>query len=305
MIRHPSIFVALGAALLAGCGTFSSNDAAADVDGDEVSRDQFEEMLQVFAANPEITQLTEDVATASVPGEEARNLLALLVVNNANRSFLDSHGETITDADRDEFVQTVEGNPLLDLPDHIVNELVDAQVGGTARSRVAAPDTAELEELYTQSPTAAGVMCLRRIVVDSEDAAGDVLDELEAGADFATLATERSIDHATAADGGAVTSPDGQDCLPLTQATSSVDAAVVDAALETRPGVPVGPVETAEGWEVIEARPYGEIGDSLSALYEERAGDLLFFGHLATADIDVDPRYGRWDPVAFSVVGLQ
>ena len=51
--------------------------------------------------------------------------------------------------------------------------------------------------------------------------------------------------------------------------------------------------------------PYDEIADSLGALYADRAGDLLFFGHLAMADIDVDPRYGRWDPVAFSVVGLQ
>jgi hypothetical protein len=300
------LLLALGAALLlAGCGTFSSNDAAADVDGDEISRDEFEELMQTFTANPEVTQFTEDLATGTVPSEQARNLLGLLVVNTANRSFLDSHGESITNADRDEFVQTVQGNPLLELPDDIVNELVDSQVGATARGRIAAPDPAELEELYTESPTAAGVMCLRRIVVDSDTAARDVLDELEGGADFATLAEERSTDDATAAEGGAVTSPDGEACVPLTQATSTVDAAVVEAALESRPGVPVGPIETPNGWEVIVARPYDEIADSLGSLYEDRAGDLLFFGHLARADIDVDPRYGRWDPIAFSVVGLQ
>jgi hypothetical protein len=300
------LLLALGAALLlAGCGTFSSNDAAADVDGDEISRDEFEELMQTFTANPEVTQFTEDLATGTVPSEQARNLLGLLVVNTANRSFLDSHGESITNADRDEFVQTVQGNPLLELPDDVVTELVDSQVGATARGRIAAPDSAQLEELYTESPTATGVMCLRRIVVDSETAARDVLDELDGGADFAALAEERSTDQATAAEGGVVTSPDGEACTPLTQGTSTVDAAVVEAAMESRLGVPVGPIETPNGWEVIVARPYDEIADSLSSLYEDRAGDLLFFGHLATADIDVDPRYGRWDPVGFSVVGLQ
>jgi PPIC-type PPIASE domain len=299
------VLIALGAAMLAGCGTFSSNDAAADVDGDEILRDEFEELMQTFTANSEITQITGDLATGTVPSDQARGLLGLLVVNTANRSFLESHGESITDADRDEFVQTVQGNPLLELPDHIVNELVDSQVGATARGRIAAPASAELEELYTESPTAAGVMCLRRIVVDSEAAADDVLDELEGGADFAALAEERSTDEVSAAEGGAVTSPEGEGCVPLTQATSAVDAAVVEAAMESRPGVAIGPIETPSGWEVVEARPYDDIGDSLGALYGDRAGDLLFFGHLATADIEVDPRYGRWDPVAFSVVGLQ
>ena len=68
---------------------------------------------------------------------------------------------------------------------------------------------------------------------------------------------------------------------------------------------PLEPFDMKHGWEIIVVRPYDEIADSLGSLYEERAGDLLFFGHLAAADIDVDPRYGRWDPVAFSVVGLQ
>jgi len=101
-----------------------------------------------------------------------------------------------------------------------------------------------------------------------------------------------------------VSSPEGQPCVPITQASSTVDPAVAAAALDARPGVPTGPIETGSGWAVLVARPYDEIADSLTALFEDQAGDLLFFGYLATTDIEVDPRYGRWDRVGFTVGAL-
>jgi parvulin-like peptidyl-prolyl isomerase len=302
--RRVPLIVAVGIATLTACGTFEANDSAADVDGTEISRDQYEEVLQALAANSENTQIVADPATGAVPADRGRGVLGLLVTNTANRDFLAAHGESITDADRDAFVATVEGDPLLELPEEVLNELIDGQVGSTARARVAAPDAAELERLYTESPAAAGVMCIRRIVVGSEEAAEDVIDELEAGSDFAALASERSTDQVTAADGGIVTSPEGAPCLPLSQATSVVDPAVATAALDVRAGVPTGPIETAAGWEVIVARPFAEVADALTTLYEERAGDLMFLGFLATSDIEVDPRYGRWDPTGFTVTAL-
>jgi hypothetical protein len=132
-----------------------------------------------------------------------------------------------------------------------------------------------------------------------------VIEELDEGADFAALAAEHSTDEATAADGGAVTSPEGEPCLPISQAATTVDPAVATAALEARPGVPVGPIETSGGWEVIVTRPFAEVEDALTTLYADRAGDLLFLGYLATSDIRVDPRYGRWDRLGFTVTPLQ
>jgi hypothetical protein len=300
----PRLIVALATITLAGCGTFEANDAAADVDGTEISREHFEVVLQVLAANSEDTQIVADPATGAVPADRGRGVLGLLVTNAANRTFLAAHGESITDADRDAFVETVQGDPLLELPENVLNELLDGQVGSTARARIAAPDAAELERLYTESPGGAGVMCVRRIVVGTEGAAQDVLDELAAGADFAALAAERSTDEATAADGGAVTSADGEPCLPISQAATTVEPAIAAAALDGRPGVPTGPIETAGGWEVIVARPFAEVADALTSMYGDRAGDLMFLGYLATSDIQVDPRYGRWDPLGFTVAAL-
>ena len=64
-------------------------------------------------------------------------------------------------------------------------------------------------------------------------------------------------------------------------------------------------METPFGWHVIEARPFDEIADSLTPLYDEQAGELLFAGFLATADIHVDPRYGRWDARRATVVAAR
>ena len=303
MIR-PRLVVALATVALAGCGTFEDNDVAADVDGTEISRDQFEEILQELAANSEDTQIVADPATGAVPADRGRGVLGLLVTNAANRTFLAAHDESITDEDRDAFVQTVEGDPLLGLPEDVLNELIDGQVSGTARGRIVAPDPAELEQLYTESPGSAGVMCIRRIVVGTEEEARDVIEELDEGGDFAALAAEHSTDEATAADGGAVTSEQGEPCVPISQAGRTVDPAVAAAALDARPGLPVGPIETDGGWEVIVARPFEEVADALTTMYEDRAGDLLFLGYLATTDIQVDPRYGRWDPLGFTVTAL-
>ena len=76
------------------------------------------------------------------------------------------------------------------------------------------------------------------------------------------------------------------------------------AAATSTPGQPVGPVETQLGWHVVEALPFEEIADSLTALYDEQAGELMFAGFLASADVTVDPRYGRWDGASGTVIAL-
>jgi hypothetical protein len=56
---------------------------------------------------------------------------------------------------------------------------------------------------------------------------------------------------------------------------------------------------------VILARPFAEVGDDLAELIATAPGDAALSGRLATADITVDPRYGRWDPARGSVVSLR
>jgi PPIC-type PPIASE domain len=300
VIRRWSILVALGAVGLAGCGTFGDNDAAASVDGTEISRDDFEDTLTVLAANSESTGIEEDTATGSVPGDTGRSVLNVLVTATASEQYLAAAGEAVSDAERDAVDSSLAADsPLRGLPDDVFELVVNLQAAGAARGRVAA--AADAEAGYEASPADLGVMCVRHIVVEDEEAATEVLAELDDGADFAELAAERSIEQSAAQTGGALANPQtGEPCLTIAEAEASFDPAFVAGARDAIPGQPTEPVESSFGWHVILARPFDEVEESVVAIH----GSQLFADYLAEANIHVDPRYGRWDAESGQVVGL-
>ncbi len=298
---RPALALGVLATLVAsGCSSVERD--AASVGGTVVTVEQFETLLSEFAARPEITNLQEDPATGSVPSADARNWLTLLVRNAASTEFLAENDEAVTDEDRQTVRDTIEADSdLLQFPDEIVSQFVDLQAASTAQERIPAPDAAELERRYDRSPASLGVVCVRHVLLETEAEAQDVMDELAAGAAIEDLATERSTDPSAADNGGAIELATGA-CIPSADAAQQLDPTFVAAAMTSSPGEPVGPVQTSFGWHVIEARPYDEVSDSLTTLYDESAGSLLFDGFMATADIHVDPRYGRWDGTSASVV---
>jgi peptidyl-prolyl cis-trans isomerase C len=297
--RAALLFALPGVLALAGCGTFDDNDAAATVGDGEVSRDEFEAALAALTAVP-ASQVVADPVTGTVSGDPGRDLLSAMVRGTANEQFLAAAGESITEADREAVLESVpDDDPVFDLPDDVVNLLVDLSAAATARGRVAAPEAAELERMYADSPAGLGAVCALHIVVDSESEAQDVLAELEGGADFGELAAERSTDPAAADTGGTM----GGECVPLTalaQAGPQFLAAVEASTI----GVPTDPLQTTLGWHVVVRRPYDEVAEPLAALFAEQAGELMFAGYLASADVQVDPRYGRWDSLTSAVVAL-
>jgi peptidyl-prolyl cis-trans isomerase C len=297
--------VALGVLVTLVASSCSSVEHdAASVGDSAVTVDEFETLLQEFAARPEITNLQEDPATGAVPGDDARNWLTVLVRNMASTEFLAQNDEAVTDEDRQAVRDTIEAdNDLLQFPDEIVDQFIDLQAATTARERIPSPDADELERRYDQSPASLGVVCVRHVLLDTEADAQDVIDELEAGAAMADLAVERSTDPSAVDNEGAIEGASGA-CIPTADAAQQLDPTFVGAAMTSIPGVPVGPTQTSFGWHVIEARPFDEVSDSLTTLYDDSAGALLFNGFMTTADIRVDPRYGRWDGMSATVVSL-
>ncbi|MBA3286521.1 MAG: peptidylprolyl isomerase [Acidimicrobiia bacterium] len=296
----------LAAVALTGCGTFSGNDAAAIVDGREIGQDEFQRLLEVFAENTEVTGLAVDGETATVSADQVRGVLGLLVQNAASTDFLAARGEAITGADRADLVEQFAGNPALEaLPDDVIDFVIDVQVAPAARARLTAPPIEELEADYVEEPGRLGLLCLRQVVVATEDEAEAARDEIAAGAELADVAADRSIDPDGAQNGGVLFGPDGQPCVPLSLVTQQFGPAYTDAVLDVGAGGLTDPVQSASGWHVALVRPYDEIADSVNAQYTVSAGELMWLGHLATADIDVDPRYGRWDPAAAAVVALR
>ena len=299
---------AAGAALVAavvvsGCGAVPSTDIAASVGGEDMTVERLESVLRAISSQ-DGSGVEEDSATGTVDGGFARNVLSVFVTVAATNEFLAAHGESITEEDRQTFLESVpEDDPTRDQPD-VLDLLVDLNAGNTAVGRVSTPDAAELKASYEESPGSLGVLCVRHIVVADEAAAQDVVDELAAGASAEDLAVERSTSPTAADDGGAIELAPGQGCVGVPDALQQqVPTSFVDAALTAEPGAPTI-VQTEAGWHVVVARPYDEIADSLNTVFEQGAGPLLLSSYLRDVDVRIDPRYGRWDAAAGAVVAL-
>ena len=294
---------ALAVLALAGCGAVPESDRAATVGESVVTVDLLETVLTTLVATPN-SGVTEDTATGTVPADTARSVLSTLVNREAALDFLAANGEEITDADRQAFIDSVpEDDPLHSYPQEVQDIIVDLNAAQTARARIAAPAADELQRRYEEEPETLGVVCIRHVVVGTEAAADDVLARLDAGESIADVAADVSVDTSTASNGGAVEGGDGSACVPAAALRANA-ADLADIALVSRPGTPTGPAQSQLGWHVVEARPYDEVADSLATLFDASAGDLLFDSALGDIDVDVDPRYGRWDALSRRVVEL-
>jgi parvulin-like peptidyl-prolyl isomerase len=158
------------------------------------------------------------------------------------------------------------------------------------------PD-AELQSAYESNPTQFTEVCLRHILVDTEDEANAILAELEGGADFATLAQERSTDTGSGADGGKLY----QDGQPCPRAANFVPE-FAEASLTAEPGEPVGPVQTQFGYHIILADqpanllPLDEVREEVQQVAQGGTSGLNTFlqAEVKKADVDLNPRFGTW-----------
>lgn len=129
-------------------------------------------------------------------------------------------------------------------------------------------------------------VCARHILLETEEAAQDVLAELEQGADFAELAQERST---------GPSGPQGGDlgCLSPGQTVAPFD----EAAFAAPVGEPVGPVETQFGHHVIlvyEQReagltPFDEVRDQLRQQIVQERADRMVEALIETSSIQTYP----------------
>jgi hypothetical protein len=282
---------------LTSCGTFENANDAATVGSAAVTIDEFEEAITVLATPDGLI----DPATDTVEGDPARQLLGAMIRARANEQFLAANGEQITDEDRQAALAAV--TLPAGAPDDIVNLIGEIQAAATAQQRVAVPPADEVQQRYEASPTDLGLVCVRQVVLPTEDAADDVVAELADGATIADV-VDRSIDAASKATGGEVQAEDGGPCLPLPAAAPVLGSDVVLVLNDAAPGDIVGPVQGPGGWHVMEVRPYDEVAEAVSGLLEQFGGQLLFRGFLAGTDVHVDPRYGRWDTPLGTVVAL-
>ncbi len=283
------------AIVVSSCG--STSNSAAEIGGTKISRGELELT---------ITELSDvgqtPVVDGEVAGDTARSILTALVQGAAAKQLLKKYGQEINDADRDEISGSLSQNTdTSEFTEHLKDLIIELNAGSLALKRVVAPDAKTASKMYDEAPASLGVMCVRHLVVEQEAKAKEALTKISAGADFAEVAGEYSIEPNAKESGGALSGANNA-CMLLSEYQSGFDPDFTAGALLAKSGVATGPVKSSFGYHIILVRPFVEVAADISALLEENAGELLFNGYLATTKIKVDSAYGVWNSARGAII---
>jgi parvulin-like peptidyl-prolyl isomerase len=294
----------VAAVLLAGCGSFPSTGAAATVGGVDIPRSAIERAVEALDLD-ELREAVEerlpaelsaaerrdavDDEVSSVVEETQRRVLDLYIRLELIRIVTDDAGVEVTDEARDSARETLfasiggeEALPEVLAQAGFTEEVFDdVIVEQEALLGLLRDDLLADESLEVREP--------RHILVETEEAAREVIANLEEGADFAELATEVSVDQGSAPQGGALTAAPRGTWLP------AFDEAVWDAEL----GEIVGPVQSQAGFHVIEVvdedeRPIGELDDAQAQQFVAGELEERFGAAVTDTEVRVDPAFGTW-----------
>jgi foldase protein PrsA len=123
---------------------------------------------------------------------------------------------------------------------------------------------------------------------------------------FAETAKKESIDTGSARNGGSLGAMSEADFR------ARFDQTFVDAALKLQPGEISDPIHTQFGWHVIyletkDVAPFDDVRESLAASLSQ-AGSVFndwFAEQLDSTTVDVNPRFGRFDPSTLEVLPVR
>lgn len=280
---------------LASCGVVPSANKAFTVEDASWSREKFNDFLTELINAQQITAFG-----GGANAEDARGVATILIRQEATNAFLESQGESITDADREALLENVtQDDPFYSYSETLQNTLLQINASGTALSRVQMPTTDALKALYNTLPARAGVLCLSHIVVETREDATKVLRRLNNGEDFATVAREVSIEPAALQTGGALANQNDENpCFTLEGIRQEgFDPLFVAGAMSARAGIPTGPVKSSFGYHVIMNAPWEQVSDAVTALVESSPGEVLNEGYLVSSKITVASSIGTWNAV--------
>ena len=300
----------------AGCTGGADADAvgstgpAAVVDGRPVEQAELDRRLATVTGDPDVSAA---IATDAAVEDRLRvDVLAQLIEARLVAAAAPALGVEVTEDELDAYVARLAREELGGGPDawqsflaerDYPEEEIRAQLAEDLRreeveDRLTTPGVVPEQVAEAFAAEWEGRPRVAHVLLATQEEAAAVLADLRAGADFATVARERSLDQASAATGG--------DLGPWTE-TQYV--AAFDRAVETAPGPGLlEPVSTPFGWHVIEVRPPAtleEVSDRITAQLVERQQDAAYTEWVAgvRADVDVDVRddLGTWDGAAGTV----
>lgn len=292
--RAAIVPILLLAGAATGCATFSDNDAAARVGDFELSQNELADLLT--AATPTTTTVPGAAPGQAVAPDAntARELLNTWIITRILEVDLAADGTSVSPqaiADATSELASLDPQGWANVPTGLQTLQVEQRAAVNTWAAVPAPSDDALRALYEAGTEVSGFVCSAHILVDTEEQANDILDQLASGSDFAELATSASTDTASAASGGNLP------CDTTGNFKSAYAPEFVEAALAAELGEPVGPVQGDFGYHVIMLRPSESVlAEELAPMHSETS---FRFQRAATGlDIYVDPRYGSFNSVS-------
>ena len=137
-------------------------------------------------------------------------------------------------------------------------------------------------------------VCVKHILVESQEQAAALKAEIDAGGSFAEIAQANSIDPGSGAQGGDLgCHPRGTFVGPFEDAAWSLPEAQLSEPVETQFGWHLILVESrgAPAFEDVREELAGRLQAESQQAFAETMNDLL-----AGLDVDVNPKYGSFDP---------
>lgn len=295
--------------LLAGAACGATDDAAVTVNGSEISRDSLESELSAVSSNTDYASALgiAGEANGTLDAEFVAEHLTLRIYFRLVAEELDRRGEEPGQSDRDQALPQVlaqlggdtQGGEadqraesvFRSFPQEFQDDQLQrwAEVVRLATVLAEAFQGEEGERFVESHPDIFEQRCISHLLVATEEEALDararVVDD---GEDFADVASEVSQDTASAQTGGELA------CNTRSQAGYVEEFA--EAAYSLEEGEVSEPVETEFGFHVITVTEIIEADfDQIGVQVAQQALDLWLLDATANADVDVDPRYGRWE----------
>lgn len=297
---------------VAACGPAVGNPGvAAIVNGTEIPLDRVEQAFHERVTSPAHQARIDRVG----PAEAEQVAVGRLISHQVRRTLLVQAMEErgLTPPTPEEVQQQLDtfaaqnGGPeafeqLLTQEDYTLQEAFDEIELGTMVDQLAAALQQEVEitdadrqAIYDEQFAFPEVS---HILTDTEEDAQAVVERLRAGEDFAEVAAEVSTDPGSGAQGGALGPLQPGRFIPVFE----------EAAAGLAFGEVSDPVQSEFGWHVIVTAPPLPLEDvaaeveqvaeqSLRGSVAEDFFNELFFG----ADVEVNPRFGTWDPAVQGV----
>jgi len=301
------------AVVAAGCDQLQP--AAVEVDSAEVSRATIDRELGAIAGNGALREAAGGGAgsagsagsAGTLPSDLTARWLTFVVEDEVVASILERRDVKVTRNDREAGragARTLFGSPevFAEFPGWFRERVVALltrraaaahELGGGAGlvtdAEVQAAYEERVGEIVAQCPP--GVF-VAHILVETAAAADAIAAELAGGASFAELARERSTDQGSAEIGGEL------GCFDPAQ----YDPAFANVASLLTPGVVSPPVQTQFGFHLIrldDTIPLEAVEPIVREDLEAEARSAALENaeinqRAAEADVDIDPRYGRW-----------